>query len=216
MASSEKQITTVVLVRHGECDGNREGLFRGRKDFPLNSAGIRQAQALAEELGNLGICKIYSSPLIRAHTTATMLAEKTGAPLEICEGFQNITLGPWDGKSKDFVQREYPREWELWLSNPEKLELPGAESMNLLQERSFQALEEVVARHPGETLAVVTHRALLKPLIAKCLGIQAPYFWRVHIDTASYSLLRHEKERGYCCTLLNQTNHLDALISEWV
>jgi len=145
-----------------------------------------------------------------------MLAETTQAPLEMCEGFQNIILGPWDGKSKNFVQREYPREWALWLSNPEELELPGGESMKNLQERSFRALEEAVPKHEGKTFAVVTHRALLKPLIARCLGIEAPYFWRIHIDTASYSLLRHEKNRGYCCTLLNQTHHLSELISEWV
>ena len=219
MASSEKnekKTTTVVLVRHGECEGNREGLFRGRTDFPLNASGLAQAQALAEELNSLGITKIYSSPLSRARTTAELIAEKTGAPLEISQGFQNITLGPWDGKSKDFVRREYPREWEIWLSDPEKLELPGAESMKALQDRSFQALEEAVTRHEGETFAVVTHRALLKPLLARCMGIGSPYFWRLHIDTASYSTLRHEKGRGYCCTLLNQTNHLEDYISEWV
>jgi hypothetical protein len=48
------------------------------------------------------------------------------------------------------------------------------------------------------------------------MGIGSPYFWRLHIDTASYSMLRHEKGRGYCCTLLNQTNHLENYISEWV
>jgi len=216
MSSAKKEATTVVLVRHGECEGNREGLFRGRTDFPLNASGLRQARALAKELASLGISKIYSSPLSRARTTAEMITEETGAPLEISQGFQNITLGPWDGKSKDFVRREYPREWEIWLSHPEELELPGAESMGALQERSFQALEEAVARHEGETFAVVTHRALLKPLLARCLGIESPYFWRLHLDTASYSMLRHEKNRGYCCTLLNQTNHLEDLISEWV
>ncbi|HQL03270.1 MAG TPA: histidine phosphatase family protein, partial [Synergistales bacterium] len=54
--------TTVILVRHGECEGNREGLFRGRTDFPLNETGKEQARALAEALRPLAPSAVYSSP----------------------------------------------------------------------------------------------------------------------------------------------------------
>ncbi|MDH7499739.1 MAG: histidine phosphatase family protein, partial [candidate division NC10 bacterium] len=65
-----------------------------------------------------------------------------------------------------------------------------------------------------KTIAVVSHRAVLKALIARCLDIREPYFWKIHLDTASYSLLEHRLERGYALTLLNQTHHLADFVRE--
>jgi len=62
--------TLIILVRHGECEGNIKGMFRGRTDFPLNERGLIQAQDLAKELKNFSIKHIYSSPLTRARQTA--------------------------------------------------------------------------------------------------------------------------------------------------
>ncbi|MBA7540464.1 hypothetical protein ES705_32761 [subsurface metagenome] len=42
--------TLIILVRHGECEGNIKGMFRGRANFPLNERGLIQAQDLAREL----------------------------------------------------------------------------------------------------------------------------------------------------------------------
>ena len=67
--------TTILLIRHGETLGNRDGMFRGQKDFPLNENGRTQARSLAEELSTWRIDAIYSSPLSRAMETARPLAE---------------------------------------------------------------------------------------------------------------------------------------------
>ncbi len=62
----------------------------------------------------------------------------------------------------------------------------------------------------------MTHRAVLKPLLAEVLDLGDPYFWKIHLDTASFSVLKHEEDRGYCLVSLNQTYHLERFISEWV
>lgn len=85
-------MTTVILIRHGECEGNREGLFRGRTDFPLNETGRQQAKALGEALAAFSPSTVYSSPLSRATETARFIAERTGAGLEIRQGFNNMAL----------------------------------------------------------------------------------------------------------------------------
>lgn len=208
--------TTIYIVRHGECLGNREGLFRGRCDFPLNDIGIRQAEALALELKGRGITRIFSSPLSRATETASRIAETCGAQWETRAGFNNMALGQWEGRPKKEVEEEFPEEWGLWIEHPDRLHIPGSESLSEVQRRAFSNLEHLVHVYAGETIAVVSHRAVIKPLLAACIGLSEPSFWRLHVDTASYSILVHEGKRGYCLTLLNQNRHLAEMVQEWV
>jgi len=114
------------------------------------------------------------------------------------------------------VEKEQPELWRIWVREPENLQRPGAETLAQVQERSFSALERIVEAQTGETVAVVCHRAVLKPLIARCLGIATPYFWKIHMDNAAYSILEHTQGRGYMLTLLNQTRHLQDFVREMV
>ena len=208
--------TLIILVRHGECEGNIKGMFRGRTDFPLNERGFIQAQDLARELKIFPIKYIYSSPLVRARQTAKAIGEQCGVEVKVEEGFNNIELGSWEGRLKKEIAELYPKEWELWINNPEKLRVEDMKTLYDVQKRAKACLDNLVSRHNGETLTVVSHRAVLKPLIAACLNIASPYFWKIHLDTASYSLLSYKEGRGYCLIQLNQTKHLKEYVTEWV
>jgi len=183
--------TLVIFARHGECEGNIKELFRGRTDFPLNQRGIAQAQYLGQELQNFSINNIYSSPLKRAKQTAEAIGEKCGIKINIENRFNNMELGTWEGLKKTKIAEEYPEEWRLWMSNPEALKMNGVETLCSVQKRAKECLEELVLENKDKTMVIVSHRAVLKPLIAACLNISPPYFWKVHLDTASYSLLSY-------------------------
>jgi broad specificity phosphatase PhoE len=132
--------------------------------------------------------------------------------------FTDIHLGDWEGRSKREVEQEEPEQWKIWISRPERLKREGAETLTEVQERAYRGLQRIVQdQGQGErtmTIAVVSHRAVLKALIARCLGLPEPYFWKIHLDTAAYSILEHTKERGYMLTLLNQTCHLSDFVRE--
>ncbi|RXG65481.1 histidine phosphatase family protein, partial [Candidatus Atribacteria bacterium 1244-E10-H5-B2] len=103
--------TLIILVRHGECEGNIKGMFRGRVDFPLNERGLIQAQDLARGLKIFPVKYIYSSPLVRARQTAEAIGEQCGVEVKVEEGFNNIELGSWEGRFKKEIAQEYPKEW---------------------------------------------------------------------------------------------------------
>ena len=208
--------TLIILIRHGECEGNIKGMFRGRTDFPLNERGLIQAQDLAQELKSFPLKYIYTSPLSRARQTAEAIGQECGIEVKVEEQFNNIELGSWEGRLKTEIVKQYPGEWELWINNPEKLRVEDMETLYDVQKRAKACLDSLVSKHNRETFAVVTHRAVLKPLIAACLNIVSPYFWKIHLDTASYSLLSHKKDKGYCLLQLNQTKHLKEYVTEWV
>ena len=68
--------TTLLLIRHGETAWNREQIFRGVYDIPLNENGRAQARHLAEALAKREIDAAYSSPLSRAQETACARAAR--------------------------------------------------------------------------------------------------------------------------------------------
>lgn len=212
----ETKTTRIILVRHGESEGNERGLFRGRTDFPLTERGRTQARELAQALTGKDIRAVYTSPLIRARETAELIASACDAPMEERQGFTNMALGAWEGHPKTEIAQENPEEWSLWLNNPERLHLANAESFSQVQRRAFSNIQNLIRIHEGETFVIVSHRTILKPLVAACLGISEPYFWRLHFDMASYSTLIHETMRGYTLTLLNETGHLSEIPAEWV
>jgi phosphoserine phosphatase len=215
MGKNNSNRTVIIIVRHGECRGNREGLFRGRSDFPLNEVGLYQARELARELKTLQPTMIFTSPLLRAIQTAEAIKRECKVEIEEREALNNIELGPWEGKSKDYIAQNYSEQWQVWLNEPEKLIVPGMESLDSVQKRVKRDLDDIIKHHWGETVIVVSHRAVLKPLIASCLGINSPYFWRIHLDTASYSTIHYEKKQGFILVQLNQNKHLNEFISEW-
>lgn len=209
-------MTTVVLIRHGETKGNREGLFRGQMDFPLNENGLKQARDLARALKNHTLTAIYSSPLARAKTTAEIIAQPHKLKVEIEPCFNNINLWLWQGRPKAEIKEKFPELWQLWITEPERLELPDGETLNEVQNRSFKALERITQKHSGQTIAIISHRAVLKPLLARALHVAPPYFWKFHLDNGSYSILEFTEERGYILTLLNETHHLKDFVKETV
>ncbi len=200
--------TYVYLIRHGESEGNREGRFRGGEDFPLSEEGKLQVKKLGEALKDSGISLIYTSPLIRAYDTAKAVSETTGAKIIVEPAFRSISLGAWEGKTREEIERLYPEEFKLWLTYPEKLRMPGFEPIPSLRRRATGALNRIVRENPGGKIAVVSHTAVLKVIFAGILGLKPPYFWKVQFATASYSLIKYREDRGYSVVFLNYTHHL--------
>lgn len=211
--TGEEKVLEIYLIRHGECRGNRENLFRGRHDFPLNKNGVVQAECLRERLTGVPFDRVYTSPLKRASQTAEIISVGETEIVK-AEGLTNISLGEWEGMPKEFVAQKYPQLWQLWKTEPEKLNFPGMETLNEVQQRSFAALKEIITNHPEGRVAIVTHRAVLKPLIAAILNIPEPYFWKIHIDTAAYAIVEYHRERDFTLMLLNETDHLQDFVRE--
>ncbi len=198
---------TFYFVRHGESEGNRDGLFRGRHDFPLTQLGIKQAESVRDALRGVDFSLIAASPLKRAYDTAKIIAGKR--PVRVMEAFNSINLSVWEGKSKDYIKEHYPEEWNTWLSEPENLKLPGGETIDEVRERAVQGVLELVNEFKsGGLICVVTHTAVLKALLAGLLNINRPYFWKLYADTASYSIVEYNDKVGFTLIKLNVTYHL--------
>ena len=64
----------IYLVRHGETDANKNGIMQGQsQNLQLNEAGIRQATNLKNKLVSVPFTACFTSPLIRAWSTAMII-----------------------------------------------------------------------------------------------------------------------------------------------
>ena len=206
-------MTDIVLVRHGETEFNREGVFRGRSDVGLNETGREQAAAAADALAREPITAVYSSPLSRAIDTARPIAERHGIEPIVDEAFHNIDLGEWQGAKKEMVRIERPEAWALWTTEPEQLRIPGGETLAEVRARAFPRLEQLASKHDGERIAIISHRSVIRVLAGAVLGMTEGYFWRFYMDNAGFSLLRRNGS-GYVIVQWNESCHLTDAIYE--
>lgn len=204
--------TRIYLVRHGETEFNRMGVFRGRFDVDLNEVGLKQARETADALAGEGIEFILSSPLKRALVTAETISGTLGVECELDEAFNNINLGSWQGVPKKKVMEKYPEEWKRWATEPEHLVVPGGESVEEVKERASARLLEIVNSRDG-AFAIVTHRSVIKVLAAFMLNVPSPYFWKFYTDNAAYCVFEHS-ESGFTLVSWNRNSHLSEKVRE--
>jgi broad specificity phosphatase PhoE len=200
-------MTEIVLVRHGETELNTAGVFRGRKDVPLNERGAEQAAAVAEALAVPPVARVYSSPLVRALDTARAIATRHGLEPVVDPAYNNIDLGEWQGGWKERVKQEQPDLWRLWLEDPDALRIPGGETLAQVRSRSLARTQELVREHTGERIVIVSHRSVTKLLGGALLGLTSGYFWSLYIDNAAYSVFGFNNG-AFVLLKWNENSHL--------
>jgi broad specificity phosphatase PhoE len=160
-------VSTLLLVRHGETDWNRDGRWQGHSDTHLNDSGREQAARLADELD--GVDVIYSSDLARARETAEIVAERVDLPVHLDQRLRERSFGAWEGKTGPEIESEFAAAHAKWLAGG-----PGADDAEPFAEfaaRVESFVAEVVARHPDETVLIVAHGGSIRVIHARAQGL---------------------------------------------
>jgi len=207
-------MTLIYLIRHGQTAWNKEEIFRGRTDVPLDETGLRQGELAGEYFKGIEIHGIYSSPLARAWQTAQKIASLHSLQVQPLEGIIDMSFGKWEGHPHEEIKKMDPETYRLWREEPHRARLPGGESLEEVRVRAMAAVEEVIQSNSGKTLVLVSHRVVNKVLICGILGIDNSHFWQIAQDTTAINLIQHRRGR-YILSLLNETCHLKPLREEW-
>jgi broad specificity phosphatase PhoE len=146
-------VTTILLARHGETDWNRDGIWQGWADPPLNDAGRAQARLLAEQLRDTPFDAVYSSDLQRAHETAELVAEPHGVPVISDAGLREIDIGSWSGLTRAEIDERFPDGIR-----------PDGETREQHAERVLEAVERIARVNPERRILLVTHGGTMRAL----------------------------------------------------
>jgi broad specificity phosphatase PhoE len=153
---------------------------------------------------------MYSSPLSRAFETASILGEKRNVDVNTEEGLIDVDFGKWQGLSHQKVKEEYNDLYETWRTQPHAVTFPEGETLKEVRRRSMEALEKVIKDNPGKTLALVSHRVVLKVVLCAIMGLELSHFWYLRQDTCALNRFEY-RDGNYFLTLLNDTCHLRAV-----
>ena len=199
--------TRILLIRHGETAWNREKVFRGLHDIPLNDNGRRQARLVGDALKSVAIHGAYTSPLSRAVETATIVLESHGIEATPHEGLIDFDYGDWTGKTEVEVANAWPQEHAAWISRPDTARVPGGNSLQEVFGRAFRAMEEIACGHDGQTVALFAHRVVNKLLILGALGLGLDRFPFIRQENCSINEFVRTAN-GYVIERINDTAHV--------
>jgi broad specificity phosphatase PhoE len=175
----------VYMVRHGQTVWNVDKRFRGTIEVPLNSKGRLDAIRAADSLAHVGLTAVYTSPLSRAREVAAAIAAASGLHgFTDHPGLLNLDYGEWHGLTKSECRDRDPEAWRLYLEDPDAAACPGGEKLSDAADRAAAALISLGELHPGESVAAVSHGAMVR-LAALRAGYVSGQDWEIPLDTGS-------------------------------
>lgn len=212
-------VTTLYLIRHGETEGGEVRRYKGSLDVPLSVRGLEQAERTARFLfshsatarlsqgmsylkdvhntpvndaaegGAPAIAAVYCSPLSRAVKGAEAIAKPHGLTPGIVPELRERSFGIWEGLSFTEIKERYPAEFEAWASNPLRYSPIGGESTIEVRDRAVGALEALLSRHAGESIAVVAHGGVNRIALCHYLGIPLENLFRIEQNFSAVNII---------------------------
>ncbi len=186
---------TLYLARHGETDWNAAGRWQGQTDVDLNERGRAQARELAVLARALGVAAVAASDLLRARTTAEIVAAELGLAVgRLHPDLRERRFGCFEGLTREEVAARHPDAWARYLEDPGPAP-PGGESRDVLLGRLLPALSRTAVELPAPLL-VVMHGGSMRALLAghadglprpaspswPLHGIRNGQVWRVRLE----------------------------------
>lgn len=206
--------TRVLLIRHGQSEGNVEGRFGGHTDTQLSARGRKQAEATARAVGSEKFDTIYSSDLVRAIETASPLVRVTGSPLESTEALRERNVGVMEGLTFEEAAEQHPEQYQALLRRDFEHVLAGGESYRQTLDRASRKLDEAIEQHKGGRIVMFAHTGTICILILHLMGaLDAPDLKPVWIATSNCGIARFDlRSDGFVRVLnINDTRHLQGI-----
>jgi 2,3-bisphosphoglycerate-dependent phosphoglycerate mutase len=179
------QGTRILLARHAETSAPDR--FHGAEsDIDLSARGHSQAEQLGRWLQESRPSALYCSAMRRAVDTAAPIGRACGLEPVVIAALHERRIGPLSGVSREVGWATYAETKERWIAGELEVAHPGGESFADIRRRVGSILEDLAARHRGETIVVVAHGVVIRVALTSLVaGFTPADFDRIAIDFAS-------------------------------
>jgi broad specificity phosphatase PhoE len=200
---SDKAITTIYVVRHGESQFNVSPDFNtieshGDLGAALTENGKLQAKALVEKLKNVKLAAIFSSDLTRAKQTAEFIALERKIAVETTQAIRerDIVFYAYKKGFKNLEEIEETLKKELAeLSEEEKMDYKHEDSMESVNEgatRLLTFIREAAVAYAGQTIMVVCHGNIMRCLLSHLGFAKFDELTRKSVENTAYFVLESD------------------------
>ncbi len=161
----------ILLVRHGETDGESSVRYFGSTDVDLSEEGRAQMRRLAPRLAGRRIDLWLASNLRRSWSAAAIVSR--GARVRIEPDLREIHFGEWEGLTREEIAARDPVLFEDWQAGKEGFEYPGGEARASFQARIAGVVERLLAG-PDRFVAGVLHKGVIREIARQLTGEDLP------------------------------------------
>ncbi len=196
-------MTTLVLIRHGITEWNKQGRYCGHKDIGLSGEGRVQAARLGRALKAFKLDKVYCSDRKRAIQTSRIIFK--GTHFIIVKELREINFGELEGLRHAEIVEEYGNVYKKWLNNPYKNNIPKAEPMSTFKKRITNAITKIIRSNPNRTIALVCHGGVIGVFVNNILKVSD--FWSCVPSAASITIVECDT-RNQRLVKFNDCTHL--------
>jgi 2,3-bisphosphoglycerate-dependent phosphoglycerate mutase len=198
----------LLLIRHAEPERIAPGSGAAPADPVLTERGHDQARRLARWLGPEPLDALLTSPLRRAHETASVVADTLGIAVEVADG-----LAEYDASADYYIPVEELREtrdhhWRAMVEG--RWEELGGEDPAVFRRRIVPCMETIIRRFPGGRVAAVCHGGVINVYRAALLDLERHLWFEPGYTSISRVAAARTGERSV--VTLNETAHLVATL----
>ncbi|GAB4115055.1 MAG: alpha-ribazole phosphatase [Candidatus Caldatribacteriota bacterium] len=205
----------LILIRHGESEGNAKRQFSGSQNVNLTDQGIKQAERLAFRLRKVSVDEVYCSDLRRAQHTAEIIFKNHQVNIISNSNFREINFGAWEGYTFEEVMARYGKNTEikLWMTNlPEEVHFPEGESLSVFNKRVMGELNKIIGKDTqkeiSKTIALVVHGGTIRVILCNALKINLKYMWNIEQHSTALNIIHYYEGQAFV-RLINDTTHLE-------
>ena len=177
--------TSIWLVRAGQSRANAERRFHGQADSPLTVLGSAQSAQVAVQLRRQRIDAIYCAPQCATLQSAQFLVPLCPAAPVSSDAWADQGLGVLTGLTRAAAHRDWPQSMADRLRDPLHAVVPGGEALATVADRIVAAWQQLVTRHSGQRIVVVTQAVPIQILLCALVGTPLLQHWSWRIDNGS-------------------------------
>jgi alpha-ribazole phosphatase len=168
-------VLSLFLLRHGQTAFSHHNRFCGRIDAPLTAEGRAMAAAFAEAYAHLPWAAIVTSSRTRTIDTAMPIAARVGVEVRREPRLDEMSYGDWQGLSKAEAAGRDPEHFARWLADP-SIGAPNGELPADVAARALTAIADLRARYARGNVLVVSHKAALRILFCRLVGLDVRHY----------------------------------------
>ncbi len=184
----------LILIRHGESEGNVKGIVYGHSDYPLTEKGRAQIPYIVDALKHYSCTKIFTSPLLRAKAIGEGIAAAYGLPLVADDRLKEIDFGDYENQdSRKLIKEMGNRYYEL-IGFFDAFDIPGGEHQNDFLHRVRDFIDELLAGEEG-TYVITAHFGVIKALLNHLMGYDKKQLRAIEIKPGAVIKLSVKKDR---------------------